>query len=123
MLRTGSNSSTMQVINQSKHSVVASEVKQARSLWSRFVGLMGRRGLAEGHGLLLEPASSIHTFFMRFPIDLVFIDRGGVVTKVAHDVRPFRVVMGRRSRSVLELSAGAAANAGIEAGDVLAISD
>lgn len=123
MLSTSSNARTMQVINQSKGSVVASEVKQARSLWSRFMGLMGRRGLAEGHGLLLEPASSIHTFFMRFPIDLVFIDREGVVTKVAHGVRPFRMVMGRRSRSVLELSAGAAAKADVEAGDVLAIGD
>ena len=54
----------------------------ARTSFTRMRGLLGRRGLAEGEGLLLQPAGSIHTFFMRFPIDVVFLDREQRVVRV-----------------------------------------
>ncbi len=63
------------VINETKATVVAEEVRLADGIWSRFWGLMGRKALPEGVAFLLRPSSSIHTAFMRFPIDVVFLDR------------------------------------------------
>jgi uncharacterized membrane protein (UPF0127 family) len=86
---------------------------------SRARGLLGRRGLAEGEGLLLRPASSIHTFFLRFPIDLVFLDRDLTVRKVVPRVGPWRVVLGFGSKMVLELAAGECERRSVSAGDRL----
>jgi len=73
---------------------IAERVEVASNPWSRFWGLMGRRGLDPGHGLLIKPCSSIHMFFMRFPIDVVFLDRDNVVVKVVHGIKPWRMAMG-----------------------------
>ena len=78
---------------------------------------MGRRELAPGHGLLIKPCSSIHMFFMRFPIDVVFLDRNNVVVKVVHGIKPWRMAMGGGGKNALELPAGAAAAAGVSGGD------
>jgi uncharacterized membrane protein (UPF0127 family) len=99
--------------------VVCERCTVARDPFTRMRGLLGRRDLPQGEGILLEPAASIHTFFMRFPIDAVFLDRERRVVKVAHGVRPWRTAGGRNARAVLELRAGEAARIGIEAGDAL----
>jgi uncharacterized membrane protein (UPF0127 family) len=83
---------------------------------TRMRGLLGRPQLAEGQGLLLKPAGSVHTFFMRYPIDVVFLDREGVVTRVVPALRPWRAAGSRKARSVLELPAGAGAREHIAAG-------
>ncbi len=112
------------VLNKSKGTVVAERLQVARSLWSRFWGLMGRRELPRGDALLLRSTSSIHTAFMRFPIDVVFIDRAQRVVKVAPEMKPFRVALAfGGARGALELPSGAAAEAGIEPGDELVIDD
>jgi len=73
----------------------------------RMVGLLGRDGLPPGHGLILEPCRLIHTFMMRFAIDVVFFDREHRVTRVAREVRPSRFAWGGlRARATLELPAG-----------------
>jgi uncharacterized membrane protein (UPF0127 family) len=82
-------------------------------------GLLGRRQLPSGEGLLLRPASSVHTAFMRFPIDAVFLDRDGRVVKIARDLRPWKTAMGRKARAVLELPAGESERCGIEVGERL----
>jgi uncharacterized protein len=87
----------------------------------RLRGLLGRPALAPGEGLLLSPGSSVHTFFMRFPIDAVFLDRGLRVVHVSSDMRPWRLAGCRRSRSVLELQAGEARRRGIRTGDELQV--
>jgi uncharacterized membrane protein (UPF0127 family) len=84
-------------------------------------GLLGRSGLASNEGLLIRPASSIHTFFMGFPIDVVFLDRDLVVRKIAADVKPWRLAFARHSRNVLELASGEAARRGIAAGQQLTV--
>jgi uncharacterized protein len=99
--------------------VVCERCTVARSPLTRMRGLLGRRGLAQGEGLLLQPAGSIHTFFMRFPIDAVFLDADQRVVKVASGVPPWRAAAAKRSRAVLELAAGEAARVGLVAGDVL----
>ena len=99
--------------------IVCDRCTVARDTYSRMVGLLGRTGLAEGEGILLQPAGSIHTFFMRFPIDAVFLDREQRVVRVAAGLRPWRTAVARRSRSVLELAAGEAARVGLQPGNVL----
>ena len=105
--------------NEAKGLVIAQKVTVATSIWSRFWGLMGRARLAEGHGLLITPCSSIHMFFMRFAIDVVFLDRSLRVTKVVHAIKPWRVALGGGGHSALELLPGAALAAGVEVGDLI----
>jgi uncharacterized membrane protein (UPF0127 family) len=80
-------------------------------------GLLGKRSLAIGDGLLIRPAPSVHTFFMRFPIDIVFLSRKGEVMKLSVDVGPWRVRSCRRAYAVLELPAGEAKQRGIVIGN------
>lgn len=82
-------------------------------------GLLGRSQLPAGEGLLLRPAGSIHTHFMRFAIDAVFLDGDSRVVAVRSAIRPWRMARARGAKSVLELGAGEAALRGIEVGDVL----
>jgi uncharacterized membrane protein (UPF0127 family) len=80
-------------------------------------GLLGKRELMAGECLLIQPAPSIHTFFMRFPIDVVFLAKNGDVLKVAPNVGPWRMRSCRRAFAVLELAAGEAELRGIKVGD------
>lgn len=86
---------------------------------TRARGLLGRDGLGSGEGLLIRPTNSIHTFFMRFAIDVVFLDRAGVVLKVVSRLRPWRLAASRGARCALELRAGEADARGIRPGDEL----
>lgn len=99
--------------------VVCARCEVAETPWTRLRGLIGRRGLAPGHGVLLRPAGSVHTCLMRFPIDVVFLDGDLRVLRVAPAVPPWRVRGRRGARAVLELAAGEARRAGIGAGDRL----
>ena len=100
------------VVNQTKGTVVAERVGHARSFWRRFRGLMLQSSLDGDAGLLIEPSGSIHTAFMRFPIDAVFLDKQRQVVKVA-TAKPWRAALSK-GHSVLELPAGRAALAGVE---------
>jgi uncharacterized membrane protein (UPF0127 family) len=102
---------------------VCARCELAKNPYRRLKGLLGRRGLGEGEGLLIRPTSSIHTWFMRFPIDVVFLDRDLRVVRVAENVRPWRLAHARGAKLVLELPSGAAAQAGVGAGDQLVISE
>jgi uncharacterized membrane protein (UPF0127 family) len=84
-------------------------------------GLLGRTGLEPGHGMLITPAPSVMTFFMRFPIDVVFLDRKREIVSVAHRLRPWRVAGARRAFAALELPAGTAEELGLQAGEVLTL--
>ncbi len=100
-------------------SVACERCTVAYRMWPRMRGLLGKRGLESGEGLLIRPAPSIHTFFMRFPIDVVFLSRQGEVLKVAERVPPWRARSCRHSYAVLELAAGEAGRRGIAVGDRL----
>jgi uncharacterized membrane protein (UPF0127 family) len=92
----------------------------AASARTRMKGLLGRRALSWDEGIWLEPAASVHTFFMRFPIDVIFLDDEKRVLKIVPSLEPWRMAARRGARSVLELAAGAADRAGLAEGDVLA---
>lgn len=82
-------------------------------------GLLGRASLGAGEGLLLQPAPSVHTAFMRFPIDVVFLDRNLQVVRLVENLVPWRMAAARHARSTLELAAGEAAARGVRVGDRL----
>jgi uncharacterized membrane protein (UPF0127 family)/CheY-like chemotaxis protein len=86
---------------------------------ARLRGLIGRSGLPAGEGLLLRPAPSIHTAFMRFPIDALFLDRSLRVLAVVERLQPWRAASKRSARAVLELAAGESARRGVRVGDRL----
>ena len=86
---------------------------------TRLKGLLGRSAMARGDGLLIRPTSAIHTCFMRFPVDAVFLDRDLVVLRAVSDLRAWRVAACRGSRAVLELAAGEISRRGIRPGDRL----
>ena len=87
----------------------------------RMRGLLGRTGLGSGEGVLLKPASSVHTWFMRFSIDVVFLDRDMRVVKVAANVAPWRARACRGAKAALELRAGESERCGIKPGERLAV--
>ena len=107
---------------------LATDVRTARSLWARFMGLMGRRKLAPGEGLWLPSDASIHMLFMRFPIDAVFLARvdgpgrgAWRVVAIRERLRPWTGVVWfvRGARGCLELESGAAARVGLRPGDTV----
>jgi uncharacterized membrane protein (UPF0127 family) len=89
--------------------------------FSRALGLLGRSELPSGEGILLRPAGSVHTFFMRFPIDVVFLDGDGRVLRIASAVAPWRAAAQRGARAVLELTAGECERRGVDVGDRLSL--
>jgi uncharacterized membrane protein (UPF0127 family) len=110
--------------NETKRTELAGDVRLARGLWAKFWGLMGRRKLPDGQGLLLKPCTSVHTFFMRFPIDVIFLDKTSKVVKIIPAMKPWRAALGGRgAHSALELNGGSAEEAGLEVGDTLAIAE
>lgn len=82
---------------------------------------MGRPALGSEEGLLLKSSSSIHTCFMRFAIDAVFLDEDMRVVAIREGLRPWRLAFARRSRAVLELGAGESRRLGIGVGETLSI--
>jgi uncharacterized membrane protein (UPF0127 family) len=86
----------------------------------RMRGLLGRRRLQPGEGMVLRPAWNVHTAFMRFPIDVVFLDADQVVLRIEAELAPWRTVSCRGAREVVELAAGECARRGLEVGDRVA---
>ena len=94
----------------------------ADTAWSRLRGLIGHRPLESGEGLMITPCSSIHTFFMGFPIDVVFVAEDGEIVRVVERVVPNRIgPISRRAAFVLELPAGTIRETGTQTGDRLIV--
>ena len=105
------------VLTRDDGSVICERCVVADRMLPRMKGLLGKRELVAGEGLLIQPAPSIHTFFMRFPIDVVFLSKNGKVMKVAANVGAWRMRSCRRAFAVVELAAGEAERRGITVGD------
>jgi uncharacterized membrane protein (UPF0127 family) len=113
---------TVVTVTRADGSPVCERCLVADSAVARMRGLLGRDDLPRGEGILLRPASSIHTGFMRFPIDVVFLDRDLVVLRVVPELPPWRAAMRSRAKAALELAAGEAARRGVEVGQRLELS-
>lgn len=113
---------TVRVVNRTRGEVLADRAELATSHWARFWGLMGRRDLPAGGGMVLQPGGGIHTWFMRIPIDVLHVDKGGVVTHVLHGIKPWRfgpLLVG--NKQAIELPVGGAAST--QRGDEIEIED
>lgn len=109
------------IVNYTRRTVVCEHAVVADRMFPRMRGLLGRNSLPAGEGILLQPAPSIHTAFMRFPIDVIFLDRDLQVVKVVETLGPWRMTSARRAHAALELTAGEAAVRGVEVGDSLGL--
>jgi uncharacterized membrane protein (UPF0127 family) len=110
------------VVNRVRGTVLAEQAETAQTWWTRGKGLLGRKGLPTGGGLIIEPCSSIHTWFMAFPIDVAFVAADGRVVRTAPALAPWRFgPLVRGVRYVVELPAGALAASGTVADDYLDI--
>ena len=103
--------------------VVCERCELADGPVSRARGLLGRAGLSQGDGLLLKPTFSIHTFFMRFPLDVVFLARDGAVVDVVSRLKPWRAATRLRARAALELAAGEAERVSVRVGERLKLEE
>jgi uncharacterized membrane protein (UPF0127 family) len=109
------------VRNQTRNAVLGEAVEVADSSGKRRVGLLRHERLDPGEGLWIVPCESVHTFFMKFPIDLVYVDRKRTVRKVKHAVPPWRLSACLSAHSILELPAGTVEKTGTRPGDELLI--
>lgn len=112
----------MKAINETSQSVVARDICIAATLLQRVKGLLGKKGMQHGEGLLITPCKGIHTVGMRFDIDVAILDRDNRVIALHRRLRPYRLTpIYFRASSVLELPAGALDDASTKVGDVITI--
>lgn len=101
--------------------LLSEKIRVADNMVSRLIGLMFRKAPLNSDGLLLEPCNSIHTFFMRYPLDVVFLDRGNRIVKIIRHLSPWRMTwIYFRARKTLELPAGKLPHE-LKEGDVLEV--
>jgi len=115
---------TIRIFNQTRDQLLAEHGELARSFMARGRGLMGRVALPDSYALIIYPEWSIHTFFMRVPIDVLFVDRADRVVGLREAMppsRPFAGVSPLRGRYVIEMPAGVIANTGTLIGDQLVL--
>jgi uncharacterized membrane protein (UPF0127 family) len=94
------------LMNERTREQVATSVEIAATRQSRRRGLLGRDSLTSTTAMLLAPCAAVHTAFMRFAIDVVFVDRQGYAVKVVRNLRPWRIALAPEARAVIELPAG-----------------
>lgn len=112
------------VTNTTRNEILASSSRKADNPLTRAIGLMGKRSLPVGEGLIIQPCNSVTCFFMRFPIDVLFVGADGRVLHLIHAMRPWRNSrFVRGSRLVVELPAGTLARSGTTSGDIITIED
>lgn len=114
----------VRIENLTRGTLVAERCRVARSLRDRTAGLLATPEPSPGDGLLIERTQSIHMFFMRYPIDVLFVDRDVRVTRRAVGLRPWRVVWwARGARDCIELGVGSIEASDTRIGDQLAVAD
>jgi uncharacterized membrane protein (UPF0127 family) len=109
------------LVNLTRGTVVAGRVEGAFDSASRKHGLLGRDGLETENALVIAPCSGVHTFFMRFPIDVLFVARDGRVKKATRSVSPWRIALGLGSFAVVEGAPGMIERSGTRSGDQVAL--
>jgi uncharacterized membrane protein (UPF0127 family) len=111
----------LRVTNLTRQTELGDSIDLADTSAKRRTGLLKHERLAAGEGMWIVPCASVHTFFMKFPIDLVYVGKDRKVRKVRHAVKPWRMSACLRAHSTLELPAGAAAKSGTQTGDELGV--
>jgi uncharacterized protein len=109
----------LRATNTTRGAMLADRADIADTSAKRRTGLLKHSGLAPGEGLWIVPCEGVHTFFMKFPIDVVFLNKQRKILKICHNMGRRRVALSFRAHSVLELPAGRLAETGTQAGDQL----
>jgi len=109
----------LRVSNLTRHTVLATRMEVADSAAKRNKGLLGRERLAPGEGLWIRPCEAVHTFCMRFSIDLIYLDRKNRIRKLVSAVPPWRLSACLWAHSVLELPSGTIRDTRTQPGDTL----
>jgi uncharacterized protein len=117
----GTYAGPRQAVNTTRGTVLAASLELAGTGETRRKGLLGRESLLPGEGLWIAPCESVHTFFMRFAIDLVYLDRSHRVKKLRSNVGPWRISACFSAHSVLELPVGTISTSQTECGDTVEI--
>ena len=117
--QTGAVAARAIALTRSDGTSVCEGCRVAESFGSRLRGLLGASSLATGSGMLFPGTRSVHTHFMRFPVDVVFLDGENRIVSIAPELRPWRSAASRRARSVLELAAGECERLGLAEGATL----
>lgn len=111
---------TLRIVNKSRGSVLAEQAQEATRAFERLKGLLGRQALPASQALFIRPCNSIHSFFMRFVFDAVFVDREGKVLHVIHQMKPWRISkIVVSAQGVIELPSGTLASTNTCCGDQL----
>jgi uncharacterized membrane protein (UPF0127 family) len=114
-------SAQLRLLNETRDNVLVEDLQIAKTPWSKMKGLLGRESLEEDGGLLIEFCNSIHMFFMKFPIDVVYLDRNLIVENIVHRLKPWGVSSHRGAAHVLEIAAGSAEARELKTSDKLKI--
>jgi len=110
----------MKVINQTRNTVLAEDAAVADTLFLRLKGLLGKRALHPQEALVIKNCNSVHTFFMRFAIDVFFVDKKNKIVKIIPSLKPFHITgIYLNSALVIELPAGTAKSTNTQVGDYL----
>ena len=113
---------TLTVLNQTRATAVGTQIAVADTFFTRLVGLLRHTSLDAGCGLLIQPSSGVHTFGMRFPIDVIALDRQCRVRAVWHNLKPWRTSdISWKTHAILELRAGQIQDCALVVGDQLKI--
>ena len=107
------------VENVTRRANLGNKISRAESSRERRTGLLKHLTLQAGEGLWIDPCEGVHTFFMKFPIDVIYLDRKNTVRKIRHALPPWRLSLCLTAHSVLELPAGTAMSTGTCVGDPL----
>ena len=110
------------LINERTRQPLATAVELAVTRRARRRGLLGRDRLDASAAIILAPCAAVHTAFMRFAIDVLFLDRDGCAVKIVQDVAPWRIALAARAYAVVEMAAGSAQRHGLQLGDRLYVS-
>ena len=112
----------MEIINKTKNTLLAKDIVIANTPFKRMKGLLGKKEFREGQALILKPCNSVHTFFLRFAIDVIFVDKHSKVIEAISCLKPFHLTRVHwLSALAIELPAGIILSSHTQEGDLLAI--
>lgn len=103
----------------STREIILPHIDKTETFLERTRGLLGCKELKDGHGLLIAQCSSIHTFFMKIPIDVAFLDKDNTIVKIKPNLKPYTIAMSLGAASVLEMMSGQISLINIHEGDQL----
>jgi uncharacterized protein len=110
----------MKIYNSTQNNLISDDAKMADNFFTRSVGLLSKKAVSEGEGLIIKPCCSIHTFFMRFEIDVLFVNKKNEIVALYENVKPWRILpIHLTSYYVIELPAGTIPKNNISKGDII----